>query len=112
MLGAWTHHEQPDVFTVISPHIVGMCALVLVIGALIDRVGRRPSLISGLAIIAVSAVMLAWVESIAWTSLSLFLLGLGSSGAKERWDRPIRQPGLPASREPSAQAEVELRAAT
>jgi MFS family permease len=70
-------HEQADVFTVISLHIVGMYALVLVIGALIDRVGRRPSLISGLAIMAVSTIMLAWVESILWTSVSLFLLGLG-----------------------------------
>ncbi len=48
----------------------------LVISALIDRVGRGPSLISGLAIMAVSTVMLAWVESIAWASLSPFLLGL------------------------------------
>jgi len=70
-------HEQADVFTVISLHIVGMYALVLVIGALIDRVGRRPSLIWGLAIMAVSTVMLAWAESILWTSVSLFLLGLG-----------------------------------
>jgi len=70
-------HEQADVFTVISLHIVGMYALVLVIGVLIDRVGRRPSLISGLAIMAVSTIMLAWVESILGTSISLFLLGLG-----------------------------------
>jgi MFS family permease len=71
------NHEQADVFTVISLHIVGMYALVLVIGQLIDRVGRRQSLIAGLAIMAVSTVLLAWVESIAGTSLSLFLLGLG-----------------------------------
>jgi MFS family permease len=71
------HHEQADVFTVISLHIVGMYALVLVVGVLIDRVGRRPSLISGLAIMAVSTIMLAWVESIAGTALSLLLLGLG-----------------------------------
>ena len=70
-------HEQADVFTVISLHIVGMYALVLFVGALIDRVGRRPSLIWGLAIMAVSTVMLAWAESILWTSVSLFLLGLG-----------------------------------
>jgi MFS family permease len=70
-------HEQADVFTVISLHIVGMYALVLVIGALIDRVGRRPSLITGLVIMAVSTLMLAWAESILWTSVSLFLLGLG-----------------------------------
>jgi len=70
-------HEQADVFTVISLHIVGMYALVLVIGQLIDRVGRRQSLVGGLAIMAVSTVMLAWAESILWTSVSLFLLGLG-----------------------------------
>jgi MFS family permease len=71
------HHEQADVFTVISLHIVGMYALVLVIGQLVDGVGRHRSLVTGLAIMAVSTVMLAWVESITWTSLSLFLLGLG-----------------------------------
>jgi MFS family permease len=71
------HHAQADVFTVISLHIVGMYALVLVIGALVDRVGRRPTLLWGMAIMAVSTVMLGFVESIAWTSVSLFLLGLG-----------------------------------
>jgi MFS family permease len=71
------HHAQADVFYVISLHIVGMYALVLVIGAMIDRVGRRPSLIGGLAIMALSTLLLAWVQSIAGTSLSLFLLGLG-----------------------------------
>ena len=70
-------HAQADVFTVISLHIVGMYALVLVIGALVDRVGRRPTLLWGLTIMAVSTVMLAFVQSIAWTSVSLFLLGLG-----------------------------------
>jgi len=70
-------HEQADVFTVISLHIVGMYALVLVIGVLIDRVGRKPSLIAGLVVMAVSTIMLAWVESLAGMSVSLFLLGLG-----------------------------------
>ncbi len=71
------HHEQADVFTVISLHIVGMYALVLVIGELIDHVGRRPSLVAGLAIMAVSTLMLVWVDSILGMSVSLFLLGLG-----------------------------------
>jgi MFS family permease len=71
------HHDQSDVFDVISLHIVGMYALVLVIGALIDKVGRREALVSGLAIMAVSTLMLAWVEAIPGTMLSLFLLGLG-----------------------------------
>jgi len=71
------HHEQADVFTVISLHIVGMFGLVLVVGQLVDRVGRHRALIGGLLVMAVSTVMLAWVVEIAGMSLSLFLLGLG-----------------------------------
>jgi MFS family permease len=71
------HHEQADVFTVISAHIVGMYALVLVVGQVIDRVGRRRSLVGGLLTMGVSTVMLAGDDSIAWMSASLFLLGLG-----------------------------------
>jgi MFS family permease len=70
-------HEQADVFTVISLHIVGMFGLVLVVGQLVDRVGRHRALIGGLLVMAVSTVMLAWVIEIAGISLSLFLLGLG-----------------------------------
>jgi MFS family permease len=70
-------HEQADVFTVISLHIVGMFGLVLVVGVLIDRIGRHRALIGGLLVMAVSTVMLAWVVAIPSMSLSLFLLGLG-----------------------------------
>ena len=70
-------HHQADVFTVISLHIVGMYALVLVIGELIDKVGRRPSQVSGLLLMAVSTLGLVWFETVALTSLSLFGLGLG-----------------------------------
>ena len=34
-------HNEGDVFTMISVHIVGMYGLVLVVGDLIDRFGRR-----------------------------------------------------------------------
>jgi MFS family permease len=71
------HHEQADVFTVISLHIVGMFGLVLVVGQLVDRVGRHRALVGGLLVMAVSSVLLAWVVEIAGISLSLFLLGLG-----------------------------------
>ena len=70
-------HHQSDVFTVISLHIVGMYALVVGIGELIDRLGRRPGQVAGLLMMAVSTAGLAWFESVAWTSVSLFLLGLG-----------------------------------
>jgi len=71
------HHEQADVFTVISLHIVGMYALVLVIGQLIDKLGRRPGQVAGLLMMAFSTLLLAWSGSVAWMSVSLFLLGLG-----------------------------------
>jgi MFS family permease len=70
-------HHQSDVFTVISLHIVGMYALVLVIGEVVDRIGRRRSQVSGLLLMAVSTLGLVWFESVAWTSVSLFGLGLG-----------------------------------
>jgi MFS family permease len=70
-------HHQADVFTVISLHIVGMYALVLVIGRLIDRLGRRPGQVAGLLLMALSTLGLAWFESVSWMSVSLFLLGLG-----------------------------------
>jgi MFS family permease len=91
-------HHQSDVFTVISLHIVGMYALVLVIGELVDRLGRKPSQVSGLLLMGLSTLGLAWLESVAWTSASLFLLGLGwnlsyVAAASELADR-----ALPAER--------------
>ena len=70
-------HAQADVFTVISAHIVGMYALVLFIGGLIDGAGRRPALAGGLALEAVSVLALVWFDGVAATSLALFGLGLG-----------------------------------
>ena len=70
-------HHQADVFTVISLHIVGMYALVLVIGQLIDKVGRRPGQVAGLLLMGLSTLALAWLDSVGWMSASLFGLGLG-----------------------------------
>jgi MFS family permease len=70
-------HHQRDVFTVISLHIVGMYALVLVIGELVDRVGRTTSQVAGLLLMGLSILGLAWFDSVLWTSVSLFGLGLG-----------------------------------
>jgi MFS family permease len=70
-------HHQSDVFTIISAHIVGMYGLVLVVGGVIDRIGRRPALIGGLLLMAVSNVGLVWLDGIPGMSVSLFGLGLG-----------------------------------
>ena len=72
-------HSTGDTFWVISWHIVGMYGLVLVVGDVIDRIGRRPALVGGLAVMGVSTIFMAWIESVAAMSFSLFGLGLGWS---------------------------------
>jgi MFS family permease len=73
------HHERQDVFPVIGAHVFGMFALVLVIGPLIDRIGRARSLWSGLVLLGVSCIGLAWFESVLGSAILLFGLGLGWS---------------------------------
>ena len=124
-------HHQSDVFTVISLHIVGMYALVLVIGQVVDAVGRRPGQVAGLLLMGVSTLALAWFESVFWVSASLFLLGLGwnvsyvaavteladralpaERGQADRADRPaleLHRRGAPPRRRP-LQAQVEALA--
>jgi MFS family permease len=70
-------HGQSDVFPIIGAHVLGMYALVLVVGSLIDRIGRTQSLAGGLAIMAVSCAGLVWAESVLATAILLFGLGLG-----------------------------------
>jgi MFS family permease len=70
-------HHQGDVFTMISVHILGMYGLVLVVGDLLDRFGRRRGLYAGLGLMAVSNLSLAWFGGVGGMSLALFGLGLG-----------------------------------
>ena len=70
-------HHEGDVFTMISVHIVGMFGLVLFVGDLIDRFGRRQALVGGLALMAASNVALAWFGGVGGMSLALLGLGLG-----------------------------------
>jgi MFS family permease len=70
-------HHQGDVFTMISVHILGMYALILVVGDIVDRVGRRRCVVAGLMLMALSNVALAWLGGVAGMSLALLGLGLG-----------------------------------
>jgi MFS family permease len=65
------------VFPIIAAHVVGMYGLVIVVGDLIDRIGRRPSLAGGLVVMAVSVVSLLWIESVAAMAIAMWGLGLG-----------------------------------
>jgi MFS family permease len=71
------HHSQDSVFPIIGAHVFGMYALVLVIGALIDRIGRVPALQIGLVVMAISTIGLLWVSSVFATAVLLLGLGLG-----------------------------------
>jgi MFS family permease len=71
------HHAQNNVFPIIGAHVLGMYALVLVVGALIDRVGRAAALASGLIVMGISALALGWISSVAATAVLLFGLGIG-----------------------------------
>ena len=91
-------HHQADVFTVISLHIVGMYALVLVIGQLVDKLGRRPGQVAGLLLMAVSTLGLAWFTSVPWMSVSLFGLGLGWNVSYVAAVTELADRALPAER--------------
>ena len=71
------HQQQGDVFPIIGAHVLGMYALVLVVGGLIDRIGRAPALAGGLLMMAASTIGLLWLESVVGTALLLFGLGVG-----------------------------------
>jgi MFS family permease len=72
------HGHSPDaVFPIIGAHVVGMYALVIVIGDVIDHIGRRPALAGGLLLMALSAISLLWVEGVVVTAVALFVLGVG-----------------------------------
>lgn len=71
------HHGQDAVFPIIGAHVLGMYALVLVIGTVIDRVGRPAALGTGLLVMAASTIGLLWLDSVPATALLLFGVGVG-----------------------------------
>ena len=71
------HHDQDAVFPIVGAHVLGMYALVLVIGTLIDRIGRPIALTGGLLLVAVSCSGLLFFDGVVMTGVLLFGLGLG-----------------------------------
>jgi MFS family permease len=71
------HHPGSTVFPIIGAHVVGMYALVLVVGRVVDRIGRTRALAGGLLIMGVSVSSLLWVDEVTPTAVVLFGLGIG-----------------------------------
>ncbi|MFP5362189.1 MAG: MFS transporter [Thermoleophilia bacterium] len=92
------HHGASNVFPIIGAHVIGMFGLIIVVGDLVDRLGRTPALAGGLLLMGASTISLLWITSVPATMVALFGLGLGwnfsyvaatavlsdSAGAQER----------------------------
>jgi MFS family permease len=72
-----SHHDGHAVFPVIAAHFVGMYALVIVVGDLVDRIGRTRSLSGGLLLMGISVSCLPWARDVHAMEAALFGLGLG-----------------------------------
>lgn len=66
---------------VLALHFVGMFALSPVVGAISDRVGRRATILAGLALLATGALVLGLLPGNVAFGAGLFLVGLGWSFA-------------------------------
>jgi MFS family permease len=71
------HHGADNVFPIIGAHVIGMFGLIVVVGDVVDRIGRTPALAGGLLLMGLSVISLLWVSSVAATAVVLFGLGLG-----------------------------------
>jgi MFS family permease len=71
------HHGADNVFPIIGAHVIGMFGLIVVVGDIVDRIGRTPALAGGLLLMAVSVISLLLVTSVPAMAVVLFALGLG-----------------------------------
>ena len=70
-------HDLGTVSTTISAHLLGMFVLAPFMGAIIDRVGRRRSLLGGLFVLAAAVLGLQLGTGSATLLPSMFMVGVG-----------------------------------
>jgi MFS family permease len=71
------HHAADNVFPIIGAHVIGMFGLIIVVGDIVDAIGRTRSLAGGLLLMAASTISLLWITGVAASMVALFGLGLG-----------------------------------
>lgn len=71
------HHSAENVFPIIGAHVIGMFGLIIVVGGIVDAVGRTRALAGGLLLMAASTISLLWITSVPASMVALFGLGLG-----------------------------------
>ena len=71
------HHGGDEISLVIMAHTIGMYGLSIVTGTAIDRLGRRPAIAIGVALLVAGGLIAPSSLMTAWLALALFLIGLG-----------------------------------
>ncbi|MBK8048944.1 MAG: MFS transporter [Anaerolineales bacterium] len=71
------HHSTGEISLVFMAHTLGMFGFSAVTGWLIDKLGMRPMMAYGAALLIVSSIMAPWSTSVIMLAIALFLLGLG-----------------------------------
>ena len=71
------HHSADNVFPIIGAHVIGMFGLIIVVGDIVDSIGRTRALAGGLLLMAASAISLLWITGVVASMVALFGLGLG-----------------------------------
>ena len=71
------HHAADNVFPIIGAHVIGMFGLNIIVGDIVDSIGRTKALAAGLLLMALSSISLLWSRASPSSMFVLFLLGLG-----------------------------------
>lgn len=72
-------HPLPAISLAVTLHIVGMFGFSVPLGRLTDRVGRRPLIFGGLAVLAAGAALVPLTDTYAVIVAGIFLVGVGWS---------------------------------
>jgi MFS family permease len=71
------HHGGDEISLVFMAHTIGMFALSMVNGAVIDRLGRKTAIWIGVALLIAGSLIAAAAQTTPGLALALFLVGLG-----------------------------------
>ena len=72
-------HGVPVLSTIMLAHFVGMFGLSRVVGRFADKVGRRQTILVGLALLVIGGIVVAVVPGVNGYAVGLLLVGLGWS---------------------------------
>lgn len=72
-----SHHGGDAISLVFMAHTIGMFGLSIVTGRVIDRIGRRSAILSGVALLVSGSLIAPVSLQTQWLALALFLVGLG-----------------------------------